>query len=390
MSTERLRAKLIKAGYDEDEVFEMDRSELLSTYAEYLLSPPIPESPEKAEGGAAGGMSAEEWEFRKQELELRKQEFEFQKERQEKEEERRQGELEMRKQEEERKKQELEIRRQEREEDLDRQRQRDELELQRREEENQRRDRENEIREMELQRQRAKDEAERKRQESMAGQTRFYGEALKHSLPKMGLDPIEFPSYFASVENLFSLYEVPPQLQSKLLIPMLNERNISLLAKLPKKRLDKYVEVRDYLLREFKLTAEQYRERFKTAVKSLTETYTLFGSRVKNLFLYYLQNRKAKTAEQIIDLLVSDRIKETLSPACLRHVLSTEGTGWCDPEKLTEVIDTYLLGNVEMVTDDKDAQIESEACHESNIISDDPESLDPVSRDVRDEHDVSA
>ena len=39
MSTERLRAKLIKAGYDEDEVFEMDRSELLSTYAEYLLSP---------------------------------------------------------------------------------------------------------------------------------------------------------------------------------------------------------------------------------------------------------------------------------------------------------------------------------------------------------------
>ena len=126
----------------------MDRSELLSTYAEYLLSPPIPESPEKAEGG----MSAEELEERlQQELELRKeelhvwwwpcvirssiawqkreeQEFEFQKEKQEKEEERRQ-------------------------EDLDQQRQRDELELQRREEENQRRDRENDIREMELQRQ---------------------------------------------------------------------------------------------------------------------------------------------------------------------------------------------------------------------------------------------
>ena len=101
---------------------------------------------------------------------------------------------------------------------------------------------------------------------------------------------------------------------------MLDERSKSLLAKLPKERLDKYVQIRDYLLREFKLTAEQYRERFRTAVKSLTETY----SRVKNLFLYYLQNRKAKTLEQVIDLLVSDRIKETLSPACLRHVLSTE------------------------------------------------------------------
>jgi len=122
---------------------------------------------------------------------------------------------------------------------------------------------------------------------------------------------------------------------------MLNERSKSLLAKLPKERLDKYVEVCDYLLREFKLTAEQYRERFRTAVISLTETYTLFGSRVKNLFLYYLQNRKAKTVEQIIDLLVSGRIKETLSPACLRHVLSTEGTEWFGPEKLTKVIDTY-------------------------------------------------
>jgi len=233
MSTERLCAKLIKSGYDEDEVFEMDRGELLSTYDEYLLTPTLPKSPEKAEGGTSAEelelkrqkeeRLQQELELRKEELqmqrEMRKRELEFQKEKQEKEEERRQGKLEMR--------------RQEREEDLDRQRQRDELELQRREE-NRRRDRENEIREMELQRQRAKDEAERKRQESMAGQTRFYGDALKHSLPKMGLDPTEFPSYFASVENLFSLYEVPPQLQSKLLIPMLNERSKSLLAKLPK------------------------------------------------------------------------------------------------------------------------------------------------------------
>jgi len=35
MSMEHLRAKLTKAGYDEDEVFEMDRSELLSTYTEW-------------------------------------------------------------------------------------------------------------------------------------------------------------------------------------------------------------------------------------------------------------------------------------------------------------------------------------------------------------------
>ena len=47
-----------------------------------------------------------------------------------------------------------------------------------------------------------------------------------------------------------------------------------------------------------------------------------------------------------------------------------------------------LLGNAELVTDDKDAQTESKACNANNISNDDPVSLDPVSRDVRDEHDV--
>ena len=52
------------------------------------------------------------------------------------------------------------------------------------------------------------------------GQTRFYGDALKHSLPKMG-NPTEFPTYFRAVENLFTLFEVPNNLRSKLLLPML-------------------------------------------------------------------------------------------------------------------------------------------------------------------------
>ena len=47
-----------------------------------------------------------------------------------------------------------------------------------------------------------------------------------------------------------------------------------------------------------------------------------------------------------------------------------------------------LLSNVEIVTDDKDAQIESKACNVNNMSNDDPVSLDPVSRDVRGEHDI--
>lgn len=214
MSTERLRMRLAKAGFDEEQVATLSRNDLMSLYAEYLLTPPA-----GAEGGLAAkdsGMNAEELALRQKELGLREKELA--------------------------------------------------------------------LKEQELQMLKEKNEEDKKRKESMAGQTRFYGDALKHSLPKMGNDPSEFPSYFRAVENLFTLYEVPQQLQSKLLIPMLNERNKSLLAKLSKERLDKYEEVRNYLLREFKLTPEQYRDRFWSVVKQPEETYTLFGSRAKTLF----------------------------------------------------------------------------------------------------------
>ena len=56
-------------------------------------------------------------------------------------------------------------------------------------------------------------------------------------------------------------------------------------------------------------------------------------------------------------------------------------------EDVTRSHDT-LLGNAEIVTDNNDAQIESKACNANNMSDDDPVSLNPVSLDVRDEHDV--
>jgi len=123
---------------------------------------------------------------------------------------------------------------------------------------------------------------------------------------------------------------------------MLNERSKTLVAKLSKEQLDDYERVKAYLLREFKLTAEQYRDKFWTATQLREETYTLFGSRVKILFMYYMDSRKVASRDDLIDLLVSDRIKQTLSDACLRHVISAEGDDWFHPERLTSVIDTYV------------------------------------------------
>jgi len=121
---------------------------------------------------------------------------------------------------------------------------------------------------------------EDQRKASLAGLTKYYGDALKHALPRMGRDPSDYPAYFLAVENLYSLYEVPNKFRSKLLISLLNERSKTLLAKLDIYKLNYYVVVNDYLLHEFKLTPQQYRDKYLSAQKSLDETCTLYGSRM--------------------------------------------------------------------------------------------------------------
>ena len=292
MSTDRLHMNLANVGYDAQQLAAAERVNLQNMYAEYLLDPPVAVGGVKEEVETPARMTTEEIAFRKKELALRKQELEIRK-----------------------------------------------LELERLkskvEKENKRRDQEHEIKTRELDLWAQEMKRQRMKDESLAGLMRHYGEALKHAMPKMRGDPTEYRSYFRTVENLFANFEVPACVQAKLLIPVLTEHSKTLLARLPKDSLDDYTKVRDYLLREFRLTPENYRDKFWSATKNRDETFTLFGTRVKTLFQYYLDSRKTSTKEDIIDLMVSDRIKQVLPEACLKHVISMEGLEWYHPDKLT-------------------------------------------------------
>jgi len=61
-----------------------------------------------------------------------------------------------------------------------------------------------------------------------------------------------------------------------------------------------------------------------------------------------MDSRKVGSCDDLIDLLVADKIKQTLSDACLRHVLSAEGDKWFLPEKLTSETDTYVNSRLNM------------------------------------------
>ena len=71
--------------------------------------------------------------------------------------------------------------------------------------------------------------------------------------------------------------------------------------------------------------------------KNSNETCILYGSKLMTVLDYYLDNSNVKDFENLVQLLVCDRIKAVLDDACLKHILTLENSttdGWL---KLTDL-----------------------------------------------------
>jgi hypothetical protein len=90
----------------------------------------------------------------------------------------------------------------------------------------------------------------------------------------------------------------------------------------------------------------QFKDRFDRAQRNSDETYTMFCSRLKNLLTYYCQSRSVGDSfDKLFSLCVADKIKSTLSEACLDHILTVEGNEWLQCDDLADTIDTYLANH---------------------------------------------
>ena len=203
-STERLQARLMRTGVDEEVVFAMDRPALLDAMAKVMLK-----GPEKAVATASAvekpmSIWQKELALREQELTLKREKEERRKAEKEEKEVRRKTEQE---EEEERRKAERE------EEEARRQAERKADEDMRREE--------LKLRTEELQRQQRLDAARQTAEESLLGRTKKITEIIKNVIPSQPSENAELPAFFDSIENLFTLYGVSDDLKSKVLLPKL-------------------------------------------------------------------------------------------------------------------------------------------------------------------------
>ena len=172
----------------------------------------------------------------------------------------------------------------------------------------------------------------------------MYGDAFRSAAVRLGKEAVDIIPFFQHCDKLFADLHVPDDLCVKLLRPYLNEHAQLLLSRMDVARAANYRLVKEYLLHEFQLSPRVYLERFNSLAYNPSETCLLYSSRLKGLFEYYLSSRSVSDFDALVSLFLADRIKQSLSDGCIRHLLSVEASaenGWLPYDKLAEVVDTY-------------------------------------------------
>ncbi|GFX13814.1 probable RNA-directed DNA polymerase from transposon X-element [Trichonephila clavipes] len=151
-----------------------------------------------------------------------------------------------------------------------------------------------------------------------------------------------FNLFFHSLEKAFQIKSVPDELKAEILLNILGERVNNLLTYVSQEDLSNYVKIKELILKEFEPTPQECLSNFKKARKLPSENYVQFASRLSATFDYYCQLRKVNEFRSLCDLIISDKIFETLDRDTMTHIATKQGETYFKPQQLGRECDVYL------------------------------------------------
>src|SRR3989441_7458185 len=126
--------------------------------------------------------------------------------------------------------------------------------------------------------------------------------------------------YFRNLEEVFSEYSIEPDIQALVLFSKLPEKVRKLLGNIPAEQKDTYEKVKNIISKEYQITAGICHRGFIECVKFKTESMIQYASRLRSLLQCYLDARKVTTFVDLMDLMVSDHMKDSLTQG--KNILS--------------------------------------------------------------------
>ncbi|GFW44907.1 integrase catalytic domain-containing protein [Trichonephila clavipes] len=151
-----------------------------------------------------------------------------------------------------------------------------------------------------------------------------------------------FNLFFHSLEKAFQIKSVPDELKAEILLNILGERVNNLLTYVSQEDLSNYVKIKELILIELEPTPQECLSNFKKARQLPSENYVQFASRLSATFDYYCQLRKVNEFRSLCDLIISDKIFETLDRDTMNHIATKQGETYFKPQQLGRECDDYL------------------------------------------------
>ncbi|GFW44009.1 transposon Tf2-6 polyprotein [Trichonephila clavipes] len=151
---------------------------------------------------------------------------------------------------------------------------------------------------------------------------------------------VEEKQFETNIENMIK--KINDEYKSEILINLLGERAHNVLLYIKEEELNDYEKLKSIVLREFQLTPRECLNSFKNAVKSSGETYIQFAARLTTNFQYYCSLRKVNSFESLCDLIISDKLFETLNKETATHIGIREAEDWFRPIDLAKECDIYI------------------------------------------------
>jgi len=151
-----------------------------------------------------------------------------------------------------------------------------------------------------------------------------YGDALAQVISMQPDEVTDLPAYFWGVEEQFQILGIAYKYRARLVYKYLSVRARNLCNRLQPDVRDDYDRMKRAVLKEYGLTAKCFHEKFNSMRKPFNETFILFASKLRGLLLQHFKVRKVSNFDDVVSLLVSDRVKSSLTEQCLKYVLSVE------------------------------------------------------------------
>ncbi|GFT16771.1 retrovirus-related Pol polyprotein from transposon opus [Trichonephila clavipes] len=156
-----------------------------------------------------------------------------------------------------------------------------------------------------------------------------------------------FNLFFQSLERAFLTKKISDEYKSEILINLLGERAHNVLLYIKKEELNDNEKLKSIVLREFQVTPRECLNSFKNAVKSSGETHPICCKIDGKLPIYYCSLRKVNSFESLCDLLISDKLFETLNKETATHIGIREAEDWFRPIDLAKECGIYISSRSE-------------------------------------------